>query len=366
MANGYAPEIVQDLRNALTAGNPSWKVDMHGFTQMLYTGNGAAPIRVTAPDTGGKRTFTYFYRQRPTISMTDTAYACDQVLTPARREVSVTTPKIRQIAYHLPDSLLTNYDQVRTGGANWAGQVVSTEMVDIVYSACNAILAGVNSDLQSLITWGRNAVSGNNASVSLNLPQTSTTMVLGNGIAKMKTDAMKNGFQSRFNVVGLGNMYDYLAYAGLSSAANQAGFDNRIAANGFDFYADQIWETSSGVNVSNLVGVFDPGSIQMVEYLETDFRVGRLANSTFFQIVLPVVDPRGNSIPVRFDAQLKEIDCPTTLTDAYSGSTATYNRGTSLIIWKNFGLFQTPSDAYRNDDSMIAVNGALRYTITNS
>lgn len=366
MANGYASAILQDLSAAINSGSSKWKVDMHGFTQMLYTGNGASPIRVTAPDTGGKRTFNYWYRKRATMAQTDTSYSCDNVLTPARVEASVSTPNTAQIAWHLPDELITNYDGVTPTGANWAGQPVSPEMVDIVYSSCNAILGKVNSGLQGLITWGRNRVSGNSSAVSVNLPQAQSTMVLGNGIAKIKTDAMKNGFASRFNMVGLGLMYDYLAYAGHTSSSNQAGFDNRIAANGFDFYADQIWETSDGLNTANLVGVFNPGSIQIVEYLETDFRKGKLANSTFFQITLPTVDPAGNSVPVRFDAQLKEIDCPTTLTDAYSGQTATYNRGYSLVIWKNYGLFQEPADSFRNEDPMIAVNGSLRYAITNN
>lgn len=364
MANGYAPAILKDLSTAITSGKSSWKVDLAGFTQMLYTGNGASPIRVTAQDTGGKRTTSFWYRQRPTTSMTDTSYSCDNVLTPARKETSVTFNNVRQIAYHLPDELITNYDRVSTTGGNIGGQVVSSEMVDIVYSACNAILAGVNSDLQGLITWGRNRVSGNSSAVTLNLPQAQSTWTQGTGIGKLRADATKNLFTSgKFNVVGLGIMYEYLLNASMSSSANSAGLDNRIAASMFDFFPDQQFETTTA---SNQIGVFDPGAIQIVEYLETDFRVGKLGNSTFFQVTLPTVDPNGNSVPVRFDAQLKEIDCPTTLTDAYSGQTATYNRGHALIMWKNFGLFQTPSDAYRNDDGMIAVNGALRYAVTNS
>jgi hypothetical protein len=37
-----------------------------------------------------------------------------------------------------------------------------------------------------------------------------------------------------------------------------------------------------------------------------------------------------------------------------------------LIMWKNFGLFQTPTDNFRNDDRQAGVTGALRYTLTNS
>lgn len=372
MANGYASAIINDMAAAITAGKPSWRVDMQGFTKMLYTGSGATPIRVTDQATGGKRTFSYWYRTRVTTPMTDTAYSCDNVLTPARAETSVTAGNTRQIAWHLPDSLLTNYDKAGTSNAGLTPgvtpQVVSSEMVDIIYSGCNAILSGMNADLQGLLTWGKNAVTGSTSAPTINIATSATTISVNDGMPKLKSDTMRNGFQNRFNVVGLGTMYNYLQYKNYSTAPIDTGLDFRLATADFDFYADQTWVSASGAAASSadMVGLFDPGSIQIVEYLETDFRKGKLANSTFFQITLPTVDPAGNSVPVRFDAQLKEIDCPTTLTDAYSGSTATYNRGYSLILWKNFGLFQIPSTAFHATDPQYQNNGALRYTITNS
>lgn len=371
MALGYAPYILQDITNALKTPKNNWKVDLHGFAKMLYTGTGAQPIRVTAEDTGGLREHRYTYRQRPTIAQTDAAYACDVVLTPARKEITVSTPKTRQIAWHLPDSLITNYQGVSTSGGNLGGKIVSSEMIDLVYSSANALLEGLNLDTQGLVTWGVNqtVTSGSKtAAQTINLPTASTTMVLGNGISKIMSDYQRNGLTGRMNMVGLGLGFEYSNYQRLNSAANQAGFDNRIATAQYDFYADQVWESASGggAGVANSIGIFEPGSIQVVEYLETDFRKGPLANSYFFTLTLPTIDAAGNAVPVRFDAQLKEIDCPTTLTDMYSGNTATYTRGTSLTIWKNFGLFQTPTDNFRSEDRMQGVNGALRYTLTNS
>lgn len=366
MALGYAPYILEDISAALKSPKNSWKVDLQGFAQMLYTGNGASPIRVTAEDTGGKREHRYTYKQRATVAQTDTAYSCEQVLTPARKEITVSTPNTRQIAWYIPDSLLTNYQGIYANrGANLGGKVVSEELMDIVFSSANALLQGVNSDLQTLIAWGNNstATAPKNAAQTINLPQATSTMVLGNGISKIMTDFKRNGLVGRPNFVGLGLGFEYASFTRMSSAATDNGFDNRIATAMYDFYADQTWESNTA---TNQIGVFEPGSIQAVEYLETDFRKGQLANSFFFQVVLPTMDSQGNAVPVRFDAQLKEIDCPVTLNDAYTGDPGTYTRGTQLIMWKNFGLFQTPTDNFRNDDRQAGVTGALRYTLTNS
>lgn len=372
MALGYAPELVKKLNTALKNPENQNKVDPMGFAKAVIAGNKAEPIRVTAEDTGGLRTHNFWTRQRATVSMTDTAYSCDNVLTPARKQESVSTPKTRQIAWMLPDALITNYEGISTTGATLGGKSVSSEWLDILYSSANALYEGLNLDLQSLITWGNNmtvTAGPKNAAQTINIPTASTTMVLGNGISRINADVVKNGFSGRYNMVGLGLGFDYAMYAKLSSAANQSGFDNRIATATYDFFADMIWESASGggAGVANSVGVFEQGSMQLVEYMETDFRKGELANSFFFPVTIPQVDSLGNAFAVRMDAQLKEIDCPTTLTDAYTGNTATYTRGTALILWKNFGLYQpTALNNFRSEDRLQGVNGALRYTLTNS
>ncbi len=57
----------------------------------------------------------------------------------------------------------------------------------------------------------------------------------------------------------------------------------------------------------------------------------------FGVIALPAVASDGSLLPVKFDWQLKYIDCPTTLTDAYSGQSSTYQKGWSFIMKKVFG-----------------------------
>ena len=69
---------------------------------------------------------------------------------------------------------------------------------------------------------------------------------------------------------------------------------------------------------------------------------------------------------VEFDAQLKYFDCPTVLNDDYYGTkgTITVDKGFSLIITKQFGLF-TIDQAYRATDRLNGNRGSYRYNFTN-
>lgn len=364
--NGIAPYLLNDLKSTAGGAYPGYKVDLKGFLAMLTSGPGANPIQ-QGTVSGNKKTVTFWYRQRPTLSMTDTAAACDQLLTPARLESTVSVANVRQIAYHLSDELVASYTEeaaqrMANPGIPFSGGATN-EMMDIIYSACNAILTGINRDLLGLLTWGRNKVSGNNASTTVNIPQT-LSQNLGTGVAKLMSDYKSNNLMGTPNVVGAGLFYNYMLtqpYKGNDSI----GMNSQIATGMMNFYPDQDFASVVGTND---IGIFEPGSLQMVEYLEyTGFKAGvKPGDSEFGVLVLPAVDTAGNILPVKLDYQLRYLPCATTLVDAYSGQSTTFQKGWSLILKKNFGLFQLPSDSFRNDDGNIAVNGALRFTITNS
>jgi hypothetical protein len=360
MASGYAPYILKDFMAAPNM-KQNWKVDARGLTNLLYTGKGASPIRNTE-DTGEKREIRHKYRQRFTKAQVDNAYACDQVLTPARNETTLTATNVAQIAIHLPYDLLKNYEKEATSATRFNGVTATNELMDLVASGANAVLETINEKLQTLIVWGKNTGnSGSAAAQTITIPALGTTVTISDGIAKVMSDYKVSGLTSVPNfIMGPGKPFQYLQYAHLTSGAQNSGFDNRLATQYGDWYLDMDY-TADGF------AAFEPGSIQIVEYLENLFKPGRLGVSEFFTGMLPMgTDPLGNQIPVPFDFQLREIDCPTTLYDAYTGSSATYNRGHSLIIWKNYGLFQTPTDNFRGEDMQNQVNGALRFTMANA
>ena len=366
MANGLAPYLLNDLKTLVSGAYPGQKVDLKGFLAMLTSGAGANPIQ-TSTLAGHKKEVRFWYRQRNTKAQTDTSASCDNVLTPARKEYTVSVGNTRQIAWHLPDELVATYmeeasQRVSVPGGPIAG--ASAELFDIIMSGANGILEGVNDDLLGLVTWGRNKVSGNNAAVTLNISADTGVQKLTTGFPKLLSDYKRNNLSGTPNIVGAGLFYSYMLsqpYKGL----DQGGMNSSIAAGGVNFFADQDFADTVG---ADHIGVFEPGAIQLVEYLEyTGFKAGiKPGSSEFGVIALPAVASDGTLLPVKFDWQLKYIDCPTTLTDAYSGNSATYQKGWSFIMKKDFGLFQIPSDSYRNEDGNIAVNGALRYSVTNN
>lgn len=366
MANGLAPYLLNDLKSLVDGSYTGQKVDLKGFLAMLVAGPGANPIQ-TNTVTGQKKEFRYWYRQRMIVGMTDTEAACNQVLTPARLETTISLNNVRQIAWHLPDELIATYTdeaaaRVASPGMPFTGGATN-ELMDLIMSGANAILGGINQDLLNLMTWGKNKVTGNNSATTLNIG-TTITNTLTAGMPKLIGDYKQNNLSGMPSVVGSGLFLNYIltqSYKGLDSG----GFNSQLATGMVNFFPDQDFATKWG---ADNIGVFEPGSVQLAEYMEyTGFKAGvKPGDSEYGVLVLPAFDSMGNAIPVKFDFQLRYITCPTTLYDAYSGSSSTYNKGWSLILKKNFGLFQTPSDAYRTDDPNTSINGALRYNVTNS
>jgi hypothetical protein len=198
----------------------------------------------------------------------------------------------------------------------------------------------------------------------LNLPQSKAAQILTDGMPKILADYHKNGLTGRPQLVGSGLIYPYMLTQPYTSF-DQSGFNTALATAQVDFFPDMDFDAAIATNV---FGVFEPGAQQIVEYIENrGFQGGTLGVSEFGVLPLPSIDPNGNFFPVMFDYQLRAIDCPTTLTDMYAGGTASYSKGYSLTLYKQFGLFNTSqADAFRHEDVQRSVNGAIRYTATNS
>jgi len=346
---------------------------VNGLLAVLYNNAINSPIETIQRD-GHEKEVRIRYRQRPTYLMTDTtAVTCTDVNIPARLETTVSVGNVRWIAYMLSDQLVASYMNEASSRMNIPGSAPTTgasaEMMDILYSAANAVLTGMNRDFMGLISWGRNAVDGVSTAVTLPLAQASpTTMVLGSGETKLMTDYVLSGLTGRPQVVGAGKFLSYMFQQNAKSY-NSAGLNTAMMASQWDFFPDITIGSSVGLNNADGIGVFEPGSIHPVEALEYQgFAAGQFpGDSIYGTLPFSYTDYMGNSAVIKFDFQLRYITCPTTFTDTYAGgSTASQTKGWQLILKKDFGLFQTPADAYRHEDRNRSVNGALRYTVTNS
>lgn len=367
MANGFCPYLLQHIAQIAGQATPQYKVEAHGLLNMLVTAGNPDAIKVGNYD-GHKKTVQVSYRKRFTKAQTDTSIDCNVMLQPSKVEGSVSVANTRVLPVHVEDELIAQYCNDASAMMAMKGAMPATsamnEVADIIFSGANALLDGVNDDLIGLLTWGRNRVSGNNAATTVNLPSDVSVQPLGGGMTKILADYKQNNLTGRPQVVGSGLMLSYILQQKWKSL-DQFGLDSRIATGLVDFYHDQDFASIVG---ANQFGVFEPGSIQLVQYLQnTGFQAGeRPGGSTFGVLPLPMIDPTNNVMtPVKFDYQFKYVDCAQSYTDAYSGATVTLQKGWSIILSKQFGLWQIYADAYRNEDSDFGVNGALRYNATN-
>lgn len=370
MALGYCPALLQSLAEVAKDANPMYKVQPNGFTSMLMRASTPSIIKNDSFN-GHKRTVTIKYRPRITVAQTDTTASCDNVLTQPYSEASVSVASYRQSGFHIDDEVLAQYCDDATKMASNGGRpstLMYQEVLEHIFSHANALLHGVNQDLLNLLVFGRNKVNGTTAAVSINLPKDSNVQPINNGVPKILGDYKKNGLTGRPQIVGQGIMLNYVL-SQFAKGIDQSGFDSKIMTGVFDFWNDDDFDAIIGIDE---IGVFESNALQIVEYLKYQgYKAGQKPGASEFGIMpLPML-VNNEVVPVWFDWQLKYYDCETTLTDAYTGQSSTYQKGYSMIISKNFGLFQIPSDAYRYEDPMrgyaaVGVNGALNYLIANA
>ena len=374
MANGLAPYILNSLQSVAGQAYPAYKIDLHGLTAMMLDNAKTNPVQLVNPQ-GHLKEARVWYRQRPTVAMTDTAVDCTIANVPARKEATISGTSSRSINYFLTDALVASYlEEASAAQAMPAGSTpnpgsASAELLDIIYSACNAIIAGVETDTVGLLSYGRNRVSGNSAAVSLVYAIDTTLNDVTKNDAKLLGDYGLNNLTGRPAIVGAGIMYRWVLQQAFKGQAF-SGINTKIAAAMYDFYPSQIFDSAANGG-SNNIAVLEPGSLHLVEKMEyTGFAGGLKPDGTwFFVMPVPFSDGMGNVNYIKFDVMLKYDSCPSrfTYTDQYSGgSVSGLTKGWNLMIKKDFGIFQTPSDAYRNDDGSIAVNGCLKYSVSQS
>lgn len=363
MATGFAPYLLKSL-TALAGNNyPGVKITPAGMLAMLLENSNVAEAKLTNAQ-GHQKTAKVKYKVRQTDATVQEDDNCDIDFTPAYKEGDMTAVRFAKTGFHISMDTISKYMEEASNPVNMGNPSarVLTEIADSVAHAANSIITKIDKRLLGDVTWGTNVVSGSNAAVTLNLPLNSTNNSLAAGYAKLLNDAFENEFSGNLLIVGAGkfNAHELQKAANIIGQA-QNGIDvSRFT--GYKWYAD-LHSTSSWT--TDQIGVFAPGSIHFVDFQKyVGFQAGKIGTSTFFQITLPVNYGNGE-IMMTFDAQLKELDCPTTLLNGY-GEEGTYDRGYALFLSKRYGLFQIPSDAYASDDRLTGVNGALRYAVTNT
>lgn len=362
---GFADSLTKHIWKITGENTPQFKLNWQGHLNLLKHNKNADVVRLNdQTDAGHRRTVIVKAKQRATVDMTDTVKSCDNVNVNAYFERGVDLSNTRQYAIHIDDETIARYPA--EASANAAIGAPSTplmnEFLTQIKEGADAILTGVNRDVATLMAAaiGVNQRTGNNAASAINLVLDSTNNPLSQGLTQVLADYQLNEGAGRPMMVGTGLIHNYMLQQRMKGL-DQGGVNTPIQAADFDFFQDPRATVSLGANQAI---VYEPEVVQLVEYMEyKGFKAGDFGVSTFFTFMLPMqVSERVEMI--EFDAQLKYYDCQTTLTDAYYGTSLVVEKGYSLIISKQFGLF-TVDQAYRGTDRLNGNRGSLRYSFTN-
>lgn len=366
MAFGFAPYLLKDIEQIARENNPEFILDPAGGINLLNSQKAASVVNLSPANNGHKRTVQVKYQTRGTEQDVTDTISCDNVIVPVYDEVTVPLDITKQIGIYIPDATIAKYmdEASQTVAVGQPGTPFMREFLFSLTTKLNGLVQALDKQVLTKLyaNAGTNAVAGTNTPVSINFPKNVTVAPVNNGLNKIITDFAKNGQKGRPQVVGAGLFWDYMAVQP-AMGQNYAGYDSKIQAARLDFYPD--------LNVGSVFGdddrvlVVAPNAIQPVNYLENrGFGAGQKGTSFFFTIDLPI-QIGTEVLPITFDAQLKYIDCPTTLTEAYTGDTITATRGWALFVSKQMGVFQIPADAYAANDRLYGVNGTFLYDISN-
>lgn len=315
-----------------------------------------------AAASGHQKTIKLKYRRRIIPSQTQDEDNCDNNLIPIYSEMDLAAPKFRSFSLYIADEEISKYceEASRTVAVGQPATPFMSEHLMAVMDTVNGLVGAIDEDLLGDVVWGNNVVTGNNAAQTVNIDPKSSRLDLG--LTKIISDARNNEFAGEILLAGSGLMDNFQIQKMFSGVNAHSGVDiSRIG--GYRWYFDIAAASKWG---ANQVGAFSKGSIGFVDLDKyIGFRAGQKGTSFFFRIQLPTVSAQsdGTAELLTFDAQLRYLDCPQEIWNGYD--TVTVKRGWQLIISKNFGLFQVPTDAYQAADRLTGNNGALRYVITN-
>lgn len=381
MALGFCPAVLEHIKRVTECNTPQNKITPVGFLRALLVEGSKAQIidgdnALRLDDGRGHiRDLKLKYLKRSVPGMSFTSDSCDVAVRDQYSEMDIAATKFRQFSLYISDDDMSRYcaeatEMVRINGFPTP---FMSEFLVRLYAAGNGLLSDIDIDLltEQATKFGVNVVTGSNATTSVIFPglNAGVNNFYTQGFTKIQQDAALNEFCGDLIVVGHGN-FNAFAMQQEIACCTQSGIDNSKFA-GFRYYPDIYSQTYWG---ANQIGVFSKGSIGLIMFNRYNgWRSGVKGTSTFFTMPISTDCPECNDGlgMLTFDAQLRYLDCPTTLNIGCVGET-TVGRGWVLNMSLPFGLFSIPTDAYRDDsqlnecytDRLTGNRGSLRYTIT--
>lgn len=366
MAQGFAPFLLKSINDIAESNSPELKLEYQGYLNLLKSQKNADVVRLNDPgDRGHRRSVQIKRKKRLTVDMTDTSRSCDDVNVQTYEEQTVPLTIFRQVAFHIDDETIAQYPNDASASTSVGKPPTSLmrEVLDDVRSGADAILTGLDHDLFTLAVSdiGVNRVTGLSTAKTVNFPLNTTNNPLNSGINTLLTDFQTNQASGKPQIVGSGVIHSFFMQQ-MAKSSDQSGLNTVIQAAQADFWYDTFAESALGTDEAI---IYEPNAVQLVEYMNYQgFKAGNKGVSTFFTMMLPM-QVGDQVVPIMFDVQLKYRDCPETITDAYYNTALNVEKGWSIIISKEVGLF-TIEDGYRGTDVLSGNRGSYRYLFTNT
>jgi hypothetical protein len=364
LSSNYTTQLLSKLSDMAGANTPNFKITPTGFVKSVMENNPSFSGVKLNTASGHTRTVELRYQRRLTDAEISTTDTCDVSIRPEWFNATLEATNVAKTSFHISNEDMAAYVEESTASYSIGGVSMFQEHLSSLLSSANGLISKIDKTLMNSLTYGKNIATGNTSAASINFAQSTTTNVLNTGMSEILDECMTNEMYGDLIMFGSGNFnkwYLQQGYAGLAAT----GLD-QSKVSGFKWYYDPYSASATGLG-ANKIGVYSKGSVGFVDIDKyVGFQAGKLGNSTFFQITLPVETAQndGSVQMMKFNCQLQEVDCPTEMPSGYS--TVTIDRGYIMHISKQYGLFQIPSGAYQSNDRLYGNNGLLRFEITNS
>lgn len=345
---------------------PGTKITPPGFLQMLVDDKDR-PMTIGRAFQNGHRpgsgqSVRIKYKVRSVEGQVQTSQSCDLSLTNIYSETTADVDRHVHIGIYFPEDEIRKYCEEASNSTSIGAPATKlmNEHVDGIMHALNGPLAKMNSTLLTLqaSSFGANINNGFVATAkALNISKDVQVQALDEGMNDLFADIEDHEVVGTPRIVGSGLFRNFWRSLRFKST-DMAGVNPSLVQNDLKFYNDKKVATAWG---ANHIGVFAPNSVHLIDYQQNvgEF-AGNKGNGTwFFRIPDPVTG-------LEWDAMWKYYDCPTVVTNAYTGETQTIQRGWVLVLSKDYGYFVTPTGAFDGADVLHGTNGTLRYDVTNA
>lgn len=368
MAQGFMQGLLRQARQVYAgAVDPSTKITPMGYLNMLLA-QGEPAVTAAIENGGHIRSVTVKYIPRGVAGKSVTTDDCSIQATPGYLEYTLPNLSFRKNATYISYDEIRKYENEASNtvrvGAPAPPMGIMQEIWDRIIRKANGLLQDVDQDLLTAqaAAFGKNVTTGLATVKTVNFPLSTTSNPLAQGLTMLMTDVMENEIRPD-NVVIVGSGLINNLYMQIKQNTQNTTQQN-YPAGVPDMYWD--WNTTSKWG-ANQFGVFEKGSVQFVNINKWGGNFGGDKLSTWlFTLRLPLVDSLGNSLAsIKFDAQLRHIDCPTSVV-IDGAAPAVVQRGWILDLMINYSQFNIPADAYDAADRLTGNNGTLRYTATNA